>query len=207
MLISHTCPDVSTTKGPAPPTPRPRTSDPHTLNSQFTTLTAAAATRRAEQPRLPSSSKMLHGNAARFPPGATVYLLAGALEHMTAAEQGELCDELASVRSFDAGTGLWEVAPSRPQFKAGPRIAVFVPFASPSAVTSGMVPSLGTDTITATSATRIARLGGASSDPIRRAHAPLGPGGRVVHPSPDPPDRLHSCHNLATRLRFEPRVG
>jgi hypothetical protein len=59
---------------------------------------------------------MLHGKNARFPPGATVYLLKGALDHLPAGEKQGLLDELASVKSYDAVNDLWEVAPSRPQF-------------------------------------------------------------------------------------------
>lgn len=59
---------------------------------------------------------MLHGKNARFPPGATVYLLEGALDHLPTGEQQSLRDELASVKRYDATTDLWEVAPSRPQF-------------------------------------------------------------------------------------------
>eukprot|EP00740_Mantoniella_antarctica_P007623 CAMPEP_0181366604 /NCGR_PEP_ID=MMETSP1106-20121128/10802_1 /TAXON_ID=81844 /ORGANISM="Mantoniella antarctica, Strain SL-175" /LENGTH=375 /DNA_ID=CAMNT_0023481983 /DNA_START=341 /DNA_END=1468 /DNA_ORIENTATION=- len=62
---------------------------------------------------------MLHGKSARFPPGATVYLLKGALTHLPQDQQDALTDELASVKSFDVESDLWEVAPSRPQLGGG----------------------------------------------------------------------------------------
>ena len=60
---------------------------------------------------------MLHGKNARFPPGATVYVLESALDHLPDGDEKDtLTNELASVKRYDAKTDLWEVAPSRPQF-------------------------------------------------------------------------------------------
>lgn len=56
---------------------------------------------------------MLHGKTARFPKGATVYLLKGSLDHLPKSQRDVLTDELAQVQGYDGANDLWEVSPSR----------------------------------------------------------------------------------------------